>query len=100
MDEKVLNDEILDKNNACDDLIDDQNNSGDDLLLKVAVGAGAAVIGVCAGLAWRKFGPGITKRWTDHQIKTISKKQKKLAKMELENQTKLNELMSKKAEME
>lgn len=54
-------------------IMDDQTNSTGLANFK-AIGAGAAVIGIGAGLLWRKFGGQVKQAWHDHEVKSNAKK--------------------------
>ena len=95
MDENIMNESIVDKNEASyDEFVAEQAEAGDGTALKIAAGIGAALIGVAAGTAYKKFGPSIKAKAKEAKIKRLTKKNERLANKQLAVQTKLNQMQT------
>lgn len=101
MDENIMNESIVDENEASyDDFVTEQTEAGDGKALKIAAGIGATIVGVAAGAAYKKFGPSIKAKAKEVKINRLKKKNEKLANKQLAIQTKLNQMQTASEEAE
>lgn len=92
--DEIMNETVVDEQNAYDDFVTEQEEAGDGKAMKIAAGIGATIIGVAAGAAYKKFGPSIKAKAKEVKINRLKKRNEKLANKQLTIQTKLNQMQA------
>lgn len=98
--DEIMNETVVDEQNAYDDFVTEQTEAGDGKAMKIAAGIGATIIGVAAGAAYKKFGPSIKAKAKEVKINRLKKRNEKLANKQLTIQTKLNQMQTASEEAE